>query len=132
MILFLSSSTSLFSKSANISILSNDSFDVCELISKALKLSISSPLNSILNGSLYENEKTSIIPPLTENSPGFDTKSCLIKLNSKSFSFKSSSKSFCPFTICKTFFLISFLSKTFSKIASGYEIIIFLNASLNF
>ena len=41
------------------------------------------PKNSIRYGSSFEKEKTSIIPPLTEKSPGSVTKSTRLNLYSK-------------------------------------------------
>ena len=55
------------------------SIESCVSTSKARILSTSFPKNSIRYGFSFEKEKTSIIPPRTENSPGSVTKSTRFK-----------------------------------------------------
>jgi len=55
-----------------------------------------------------ENEKTSIIPPLTEKSPGSNTKSSLLNSKSNNCSFKISRFNALPTDIFKILYFISF------------------------
>ena len=87
--------------------------------SKVLILSTSSPKNSILKGSSLEKEKTSIIPPRTENSPGSVTKSTLLKRYSNKISFTKSREIFSATESFNVFLSNSFFVTTFSKSASG-------------
>ena len=98
--------------------------DNCVSTSKLLILSTSLPKNSIRYGLSLENEKTSIIPPRTENSPGSVTKSTRLKLYSKSVSLIKSIDKLSLTANFKVFFSNSFRVTTFSKIASAYETII--------
>ena len=82
-------------------------------------LSISSPKNSIRKGSSFENEKTSMIPPRTEKSPGSVTKSTRLKLYSNNISFTKSNETFSETVSLRVFFSKSFLVTTFSNNASG-------------
>ena len=86
-------------------------------------LSTSSPKNSIRYGTSFEKEKTSIIPPLTENSPGSVTKSTRLKLYSNKVSLIKSIDNLSFILTFKVFLSSSFRVTTFSKIASAYETI---------
>ena len=92
--------------------------------SKLRMESTSFPKNSIRYGLSLENEKTSTIPPRTENSPGSVTKSTLLKLYSNKTSLIKSIANLSFTEILNVFFSSSFLVTTFSKIASAYETII--------
>ena len=86
-------------------------------ISNVLILLISSPKNSILYGLSLEKEKTSTIPPLTEKSPGSETKSSLLKFNSNSLELRLSREIFWFKLISKVSLDNSSASTIFSAIA---------------
>ena len=73
------SSNNLFSTLGMMLIFSKTFVESCVSISKVRRLSTSSPKNSIRYGSSFEKENTSMSPPRTENSPGSETKSTLLK-----------------------------------------------------
>ena len=114
----------LFSTLGIIDAFFNFSVESCVATSKLLILSISSPKNSIRYGSSLEKEKTSIIPPRTEKSPGSVTKSTRLNLYSNKISFTKSKDKFSPTVTFKVFFSSSFLVTTFSNNAAGYVTII--------
>ena len=88
--------------------------------SKVRMLSTSLPKNSIRYGLSFENEKTSRIPPRTENSPGSVMKSTRLNSYSNNTSLIKSMVTVSPTAIFKVFFSRSFRVTTFSKSASGY------------
>ena len=73
----VSLSSSPPARSGYISAETTFSFESWVLQSNMFMVSISSPKNDILNGSLYEYENMSTMAPLTANCPGSDTKSTL-------------------------------------------------------
>ena len=109
----------LFSMFGMIAIFFSFSLDNCVATSKVRILSISSPKNSIRYGSSFEKENTSIIPPLTEKSPGSVTKSTRLNLYSNKISFTKSKDKFSPTVTFRVFFSNSFLVTTFSNNAVG-------------
>ena len=113
------SSISLFATFGIIFIFLVCATDSCVLTSNVLILSTSSPKNSIRKGSSLENENTSTIPPLTENSPGSVTKSTRLNLYSKSTSLTKSIEILSPSPIFSVLRSNSLRVTTCSKSASG-------------
>ena len=110
----------LFSRLGIMVILVCFSTESCVATSNVRMLSTSLPKNSIRYGLSLENEKTSRIPPRTENSPGSVIKSTRLNSYSNNTSLIKSIVTFSPTETFNVFFSSSFRVTTFSNNASGY------------